>query len=93
MPKPNPFLERAPAIQACAQATALIRALNDDTLLPTRQYNRTSNTRRARWLELASLAEQQAQRTVEATPKRAKASKPRVVATTPIGEGVSTVAQ
>lgn len=68
--KANPFIERAPIIRACAECFALLKGLEDDALLPTKQFNRRSEAHRAKWLELSGIAERQAQLSEAPATKR-----------------------
>lgn len=71
----NPSItDRFNELTALAAVTSVIQLLGDLAKEPsTKRYNRTAAQRRERWLQLASLAEQQAQRTAE--PVRARVVK------------------
>lgn len=86
----NPSItDRFNELTALAAVTSVIQLLGDLAKEPsTKRYNRTATQRRERWLQLASLAEQQAQRTAEPVKVRARVVKrasapPNGVATPP----------
>lgn len=70
------ILERFNELTALAAVNAALNALSDLAKEPnSKRYNRSTALRRERWLQIASLAERQAQLVVEPTvrkPKRVK---------------------
>lgn len=78
------MVDRFNEMAALAAVTSVIQILGDLVKEPNgKRYTRTVEQRRERWLQLSSLAEQQAQRTVAAQPKRKAATKPTIKPTTP----------
>ena len=71
------MVERFNEMASLAAVTAVVQTLGDLVKEQSgKRYARSADTRRERWLQLASLAESQAGRTVE--PARKAARKPRV---------------
>lgn len=82
------FQERAAEIRAAAEANAIVRILNDAAMEPsTKRFTRNRATRQERWLQLAQMAERQAQglSSLQAAPRKATKpkAKPAVVPSAP----------